>query len=59
MLLCVICGFCVEVDGNCSVVGYCVGRGGDLLWVFVLGVLVIFMGYCVRSGGDLLWVIVL
>ena len=40
MLLCVICGFCVEVDGNCGVVGYCVGRGGDL-WVVVWGVVVI------------------
>jgi len=58
MLLCVICGLCVEVDGNCGVVGYCVGSGGDLLWVIVWGVMVIFMCYCVGSGGDLLWVIV-
>ena len=44
MLLCVNCGFCVEVDGNCGVVGYCVASGGDLLWVVVLGVVVICCG---------------
>jgi len=40
----VILGFCVGVDGNCGVVGYCVGSGGDLLWVVVWGVVVICYG---------------
>jgi hypothetical protein len=38
--------------------GYCMGSGGNLLWVIVCGVLGICYGYCVVSGGNLLWIIV-
>ena len=36
----------------------CVASGGNLLWVIVWRVVVIFMVHCVASGGNLLWVIV-
>ena len=32
--------------------GYCVASDGNLLWVILWGVVVIFMGYCVASGGN-------
>jgi len=48
----------VDVDEHCGVMGYCVARGGILLWVIVWRVVVICLGYCVTSGGILLWVIV-
>jgi hypothetical protein len=50
--------------------GYCVGSGGNLLWVIVWGVVEncygllcgewweFVMGYFVASGGNLLWFIV-
>jgi len=34
----------MEVDGNCGVVSYCVGSGGNLLWVVVWRVVVICYG---------------
>jgi len=34
----------VGVDGNCVVMGYCVGSDGDLLWVVVWGLVVIYYG---------------
>jgi hypothetical protein len=38
--------------------GYCVGSGGNLLWVIGWRVVVVFLGYCMATGGNLLWVIV-
>jgi len=38
--------------------GYCVGSGGEFLWVIVWGEVVFLMGYSVRSGGNWLWVVV-
>ena len=43
MLLCVFCGLCVEVGGNCGVLGYCV-RSGCELFLVVWGVVVICYG---------------
>ena len=37
--------------------GYCVASGGNLIWVIVLRVVVIFMGFCVASGVHFLPVV--